>query len=91
MTYLSVFFLVLHQNKLTHTDLKPENILFVDSDCDIEYNSRLVSKPSRHYTCREFPQVRRLRWAEKSRSTETGGAHTEKPQREGGGLRQRYV
>lgn len=34
---------VLHQNKLTHTDLKPENILFVDSDCDVKYNSKLVS------------------------------------------------
>lgn len=40
--------LVLHQNKLTHTDLKPENILFVDSDCDIEYNNKLVSKADSH-------------------------------------------
>ena len=30
----------LHENKLTHTDLKPENILFVNSDYDIEYDSR---------------------------------------------------
>uniref|UniRef100_A0A4W3HF03 dual-specificity kinase n=1 Tax=Callorhinchus milii TaxID=7868 RepID=A0A4W3HF03_CALMI len=30
----------LHCNKLTHTDLKPENILFMNSDHDIEYNSK---------------------------------------------------
>lgn len=29
------FFLVLHDNQLTHTDLKPENILFVNSDYDL--------------------------------------------------------
>lgn len=36
-------FLVLHQNRLTHTDLKPENILFVNSDYDIVFNERKVS------------------------------------------------
>ncbi|KAG9272278.1 dual specificity protein kinase CLK4 isoform X2 [Astyanax mexicanus] len=31
----------LHKNKLTHTDLKPENILFIDSEYDLEYNSKM--------------------------------------------------
>lgn len=33
----------MHKNKLTHTDLKPENILFVDSEYELEYNSKMVS------------------------------------------------
>lgn len=35
---------VLHDHQLTHTDLKPENILFVDSDYDVNYNSKKVSE-----------------------------------------------
>ncbi|XP_073250797.1 dual specificity protein kinase CLK2-like [Porites lutea] len=31
----------LHDMKLSHTDLKPENMLFVNSDCNVTYNSRL--------------------------------------------------
>ena len=36
--------LVLHENSLTHTDLKPENILFVDSEFDMMYNEKRVSR-----------------------------------------------
>ena len=36
-------FSVLHEMKLSHTDLKPENMLFVNSDCNVTYNSRMVS------------------------------------------------
>ena len=37
-------FSVLHANHLTHTDLKPENILFVNSDFDVSYNQKKVSR-----------------------------------------------
>jgi len=30
----------MHDNKLTHTDLKPENILFVNSDFNLEFDTR---------------------------------------------------
>ena len=39
---LIVYFSVLHEMKMTHTDLKPENMLFVNSDCNVTYNPRMV-------------------------------------------------
>ena len=27
---------------MSHTDLKPENMLFVNSDCNVTYNPRMV-------------------------------------------------
>lgn len=36
-------FLVLHDNKLTHTDLKPENILFINSDYDVQTDGKKVT------------------------------------------------
>ena len=35
------FYIVLHENQVTHTDLKPENILFVNSGYEIEYTKKV--------------------------------------------------
>ena len=35
---------VLHDMQLTHTDLKPENILFVNSDSELDYDTKTVTQ-----------------------------------------------
>lgn len=40
-------FIVLHDNRLTHTDLKPENILFANSAADIVFDVVKVGIKSR--------------------------------------------
>ena len=40
--------------KMSHTDLKPENMLFVNSDCNVTYNPRMVCVLLFHFVIISF-------------------------------------